>query len=829
MEPLWSRKPTMLLWVGRVSMMVAVLVAVLVVGGFERSHDRAGASASEQNRLKMASTKEHAEEYPASIFKLLRAISLDSHVTTMSRESRDSIQTLFDEYHDQHHLSELYVIERDFDGTHPPFMTFEHGDEEHEVEELHSLEREAEEYHLQMQQIRRFAEQPSLKALLSPEVSLCVDEPGVILSVPIRLAGELVGIVAGMIPTERLSQELERGNYRNMVVLVNERGDFFTCADTPEDTAEWFRHQFKLRGVRAFFDRSNDPFRVGKYLSLWTPVNIPGDQDWYMAFMYDEAAYGHASGMWGRAAGWGIGGTVVLLGIFLNGLCRSLYRRLLLMRDLEVARKTAEDAAQTKSRLLREVSQTNRLLETEITERERAEAGLRQAKEAADAANGELESTNRQLEESTDRANRMAVLAEASNVAKSEFLANMSHEIRTPMTAILGFAENLLDSNQSDSEKLNAIHTIRRNGENLVGLINDILDLSKIEAGKMVVEHIACEPCRTIAEVASLMRVRADARNLPVIIEYVGAIPETISSDPARLRQILINLIGNAIKFTEDGSVRLVTRFVQCDVGQTFQSVNDRLESRSHSMLQFDVIDTGRGMTQEQVAKLFQPFMQADASTTRKFGGTGLGLTISKRLAKLLGGHIAVVETEVGRGTTVRATVATGPLEGVRMLEDPTSATVVADSANTVPSVARSDLYGCRILLAEDGPDNQRLISFFLKKAGADVTVKEDGKLAVDAALAARNEGPGAPGFDVILMDMQMPVMDGYEATGLLRQKGYTAPIIALTAHAMEGDREKCIKAGCDDYASKPINRRKLIETIQRHLVPAEAASPVAT
>ena len=387
----------------------------------------------------------------------------------------------------------------------------------------------------------------------------------------------------------------------------------------------------------------------------------------------------------------------------------------------------------------------------------------------------------------------------SANRAKSEFLANMSHEIRTPMTAILGFTENLLERDQSESEKLNAIHTIRRNGDYLLIIINDILDLSKIEADKMTVEHITCEPCRIVAEVASLMRVRADAKGLPFEIEYIGAIPETIRSDPTRLRQILINLVGNAIKFTEDGGVRLVTRLV-----------DDGDEPR----LQFDVIDTGRGMTTEQVATLFQPFSQADASTTRKFGGTGLGLTISKRFAELLGGGIDVVETTEGVGTRFRTTVATGPLEGVNMIEDPMSATVVAVAATTDARIAPPDLQGYRILLAEDGPDNQRLISHVLKKAGADVTVKENGKLAVDAAIAASDD---ALPFDVILMDMQMPVMDGYEAADLLRRKGYDGPIIALTAHTMSSDREKCIKAGCDDYAGKPIDRKKLIETIQSH------------
>ncbi|MCH8253253.1 MAG: response regulator, partial [Planctomycetes bacterium] len=256
---------------------------------------------------------------------------------------------------------------------------------------------------------------------------------------------------------------------------------------------------------------------------------------------------------------------------------------------------------------------------------------------------------------------------------------------------------------------------------------------------------------------------------------------------------------------------------------------DDREGSPKEPCLQFDVIDTGQGMTVEQTAKLFQPFMQVDASATRKIGGTGLGLTISKRFAELLGGELTLTATEMGVGTTFRATVATGSLDGVKMLDDPMSATVVADTANPVAQETRSGLGGLRILLAEDGPDNQRLISFVLKKAGADITVKENGKLALDAALAARDEGKP---FDVILMDMQMPVMDGYETTGRLRQKGYTGPIIALTAHAMEGDREKCIKAGCDDYANKPVDRQKLIGLIiahaDRHRQESESADTVS-
>jgi len=218
--------------------------------------------------------------------------------------------------------------------------------------------------------------------------------------------------------------------------------------------------------------------------------------------------------------------------------------------------------------------------------------------------------------------------------------------------------------------------------------------------------------------------------------------------------------------------------------------------------------------------------MQADNSTTREYGGTGLGLTISKRFAKLLGGDIVVAETEVGVGSTFRATVATGPMHGVRMIDDPTSATVIADPpAPADQRASRTSLQGCRILLAEDNPTNQVLVAGLLKKSGATVSTVANGKLARDAALHASDEGKP---FDCILMDMQMPVMDGYEATELLRSGGYTLPILALTAHAMASDREKCLSAGCDDYATKPIDRASLIDTIRQHWV-AEGAAPVAT
>ncbi len=384
--------------------------------------------------------------------------------------------------------------------------------------------------------------------------------------------------------------------------------------------------------------------------------------------------------------------------------------------------------------------------------------------------------------------------AEAANRAKSEFLANMSHEIRTPMTAILGFNDILLE-NATEPESIDAARTVKENGEYLIGLINDILDLSKIEAGMLSVEQVDCSPHEIIDNVASLMKVRTTAKGLPLKVRFDGLLPETIQSDPTRLRQILINIVGNAIKFTETGSIQLVTRLLN--------------NPGEEPILQFDVIDTGVGIAEGHIEKLFLPFSQADNSTTRRFGGSGLGLAISNRLVELLGGAISVSST-IGLGSTFSVTIRTGPLNGIQLIAnrpEPVSKTNRTKEA----AQANLPLENCRILLAEDGPDNQRLIRFILKKAGADVTVADNGQIAFDQATAAHAED--SP-FDAILMDMQMPVLDGYAATQQLRATGHTLPIIALTAHAMASDRQKCLDAGCDEYLTKPIDRKKLIEMV---------------
>ena len=436
-------------------------------------------------------------------------------------------------------------------------------------------------------------------------------------------------------------------------------------------------------------------------------------------------------------------------------------------KSLQQARDELEVRVQDRTL---ELSRTNQALTQEIGERERTEAELKVAKKAAETA----------------------------NQSKSEFLANMSHEIRTPMTAILGFADLLLEENLPPAERKEHLDTIRHNGKHLLGLINDILDLSKIESGKMIVEHIACSPTSIVDEVVSLMRPRTIEKKLSLDIEYRGPIPETIQTDPVRLRQILINLLGNAVKFTKSGSVRLLVQMLDSP-----NAADPRID--------FAVIDTGTGMTPEQLASIFKPFAQADTSTTRSHGGTGLGLAISKRFARMLGGDITC-ESELGKGSKFHATIITGSLEEVRMLDNcnETICLVHKEVSKSMPAPRISG----RILLAEDGPDNQRLIKFVLEKAGAEVVVAENGRIAVEKTLQAN--GDGQP-FDLILMDMQMPVLDGYDATGQLHKSGCRIPIIALTAHAMHGDREKCLEAGCNDYTTKPIDRHQLLQLVARY------------
>ncbi|HVS70775.1 MAG TPA: ATP-binding protein [Phycisphaerae bacterium] len=376
--------------------------------------------------------------------------------------------------------------------------------------------------------------------------------------------------------------------------------------------------------------------------------------------------------------------------------------------------------------------------------------------------------------------------AEEASTAKSSFLANMSHELRTPLTSILGYTDLLLATSEAAARDRYTV-AARRSGEHLLSLINDILDLSKIEAGRLRIETVECRLPDLLADVDSLMRPRAAAKQIDFSLAYETPVPERLLTDPTRLRQILINLLSNAVKFTERGSVRLALRY---ELGL------------ANSHLVVDVMDTGIGMTPEQVRDLFEPFAQADISTTRKYGGTGLGLSISRRLARMLGGELTASSVQ-GKGSTFRLTLP------VSTAGD-TAITPAGDLPRTLvtPAPAPIQRLALSLLLAEDGPENREVLSLQLERAGCKVATAPDGQAALEAALGAARAGHP---YDVILMDMQMPVMDGYTATSRLRAAGYTGKIVALTAHAMREDREKCLQAGCDDYAPKPVDMPALL------------------
>jgi signal transduction histidine kinase/CheY-like chemotaxis protein len=371
--------------------------------------------------------------------------------------------------------------------------------------------------------------------------------------------------------------------------------------------------------------------------------------------------------------------------------------------------------------------------------------------------------------------------AEEASRAKTDFLANVSHEIRTPMTAVLGYTDLLLAGSGDATEREVWAAAVRRNGAQLLDLIDGILDVSRLEGDRLEIQKRACSLRELVDPVAATARAEAHEQGLAFECLVGDGCPEAIESDPVRLRQILANLLRNAVKFTSTGGVSL--------------RVSRAPDSRSR--LVFEVMDSGVGIPAKDHERIFAPFGQVDASHTRRFGGAGLGLAISRRLAKLLGGTLGVT-SEPGRGSTFRLEI---------------------EAPAVAPARADSQQRRLRVLLAEDGPDNQRLIRALLRPR-ADVALVENGAQALAQALAALDSGEP---YDLVLMDMQMPVMDGYEATLRLRESGYGAPIVALTAHAMSGDRERCIAAGCDEYLTKPIDRTRLFDCLSSFTAEAKS------
>ena len=381
--------------------------------------------------------------------------------------------------------------------------------------------------------------------------------------------------------------------------------------------------------------------------------------------------------------------------------------------------------------------------------------------------------------------------AQAANKAKSEFLANMSHEIRTPMNAILGFTELLKRGyGKSERESSRYLDTIHRSGKHLLELINDILDLSKVEAGHLNIDNLPCAPHAVASQVVSEMAIKAAEKGIGLTMEATTLLPMSIFSDSARLRQVLLNLLSNATKFTQTGAVKVV---LAC-------SSRDELYT-------IDVHDSGIGVAADKLESMFDRFVQADESINRRFGGTGLGLAISRRFARAMGGDVQAA-SQAGVGTVMTLSFRTGPLANVAML--PLDELLSTTEKSATSQAPHWSIPSSRILVVDDGAENRELLSLVLAEQGLWIEEAVNGREALDKV--------AEESFDLILMDMQMPVMDGFEATLTLRQRGVTTPIVALTANAMKGFEQKMLDIGCTAYLTKPVEIDLLLEKVAQLL-----------
>jgi signal transduction histidine kinase/CheY-like chemotaxis protein len=397
--------------------------------------------------------------------------------------------------------------------------------------------------------------------------------------------------------------------------------------------------------------------------------------------------------------------------------------------------------------------------------------------------------TEKKAKHKTDAAIQEKQAAQDASKAKSLFLANMSHEIRTPLTAIIGYGETLLRSDQSIEDRIEAVNTVISSGEHLLNLINDILDVSKIEAEKLVLENAEISPFKIASEVDRIISGQAKRKGVEFSITYDFPLPAVVYSDAIRVKQILLNLCSNAIKFTDNGYIRVSLRY-----------------EKSMDRLYFIIQDSGIGMSDETANVVFDSFTQADSTTTRKYGGTGLGLTLSKQLARLLGGDIDV-NSKLGTGSTFALHIPTNIKSKDNLIYDEKDIPIYCADAETQ---LQFDKLSGKVLIAEDNINNQKLIKRHLEKMGLTVFAVDNGKRAIDQALSEN--------YDMIFMDIQMPVMGGLEAVKQLREKGFEKPVVALTANALQEDKERCLSVGCNEYATKPIHYEQLYQITRKYM-----------
>ena len=397
------------------------------------------------------------------------------------------------------------------------------------------------------------------------------------------------------------------------------------------------------------------------------------------------------------------------------------------------------------------------------------------------------------LAQSAVETNKARLAAEAASNTKSAFLAHMSHEIRTPLTAIMGYAELLQHSQLSENERKESLDAVLRNGHNLVHLLDDILDLSKVEAGQLRITRANFDLVECMEDSLKPLHRKSREKNLLLAMDFGSLAPITLRTDPIRLQQILVNLVANAIKFTSNGSVTIRVEY--------------KRNSPEDSQLWIDVIDTGIGISPERADQLFQRFSQLDDSVARKHGGAGIGLNLSRHLAKLLGGDLLLLESTPDLGSRFRLI-----LKGVFSTVSAVSAVSAVANLNPKetnsawPQFSDQPLAGLFVLVVDDAADNQFIIKKILNFAGAEVHLASNGVEAVDSVI--QNEP------DLVLMDIQMPIMNGFEATSKIRSQGFKIPIVALTAHAMKEERERCLASGFDEHLSKPIDKIRLVQCV---------------
>lgn len=412
----------------------------------------------------------------------------------------------------------------------------------------------------------------------------------------------------------------------------------------------------------------------------------------------------------------------------------------------------------------------------------------------------------RESEAALERAKQVA---EAASEAKSAFLASVSHEIRTPLTAVIGYSDMILRAGRDEVDPQDCARRIAENASHLLAIVNDILDLSKVEAGRLDLHPESVSVVESIESVIAQLQVAATEKALHLEVRYDTILPRSVFIDPVRFRQILINLVSNATRFTDAGRIDVIVAARSSEAGS--------------AVLEVEVRDTGIGIPAERVESIFNTFEQVEASPSRRRGGTGLGLDISRRLARLMGGNIWC-ESKLGHGSSFHLTVALGDASALEW--EQVDALRRREAVGTCSRVVTPSLVGMRILVADDSDDNRRILSFLLAPTRAEIRLADDGAKAVELALEARDAGRP---FDLVLLDMLMPVMDGYTAARRMRGERACGRIIAMTALAMAEDAERCLAAGCDGYFTKPILAEPFLRALSEWVVPRKFATPTST